>query len=95
MNNTENRSGFDIVSDVETAIVGLSALPRVIYTLIDYLKLDMEDWTKDDELNFCLKRHTVYDTLVLTQDMIYKTVEELNKIHYKKSPESTTTETTK
>lgn len=85
----ELKTGFDIMSEVEDAIIHLEELPDVIQLLIENLKLDERNITKDDEYDLINRRGMIYNVLTLVQRTIWETNDSISAITLKKAQTTT------
>jgi len=88
----ELKSGFEIMSEVEDITIHLNELPQVIQLLIENLKLDELEITKEDEYELIARRVMIYDVLTLVQRTLYEVNDDISAISLKKA--QTTTEST-
>lgn len=88
----EVKTGFEIMSEVEDIAIHLNELPNVIQLLVENLKLDERELTKEEEYDYIHRRYMVYDVLTLVQRTLWEVIDGIDNIKLKKA--QTTTEST-
>ena len=85
----ELKTGFEIMEEVADATIHLLELPDVITLLIENLKLDERNITKDDEYDLINRRGMIYNVLTLAQRTIWEVTDTIDNIKLKKAQTTT------
>ena len=92
---TELKSAFDVMDEVENAILELDELPRLLQLLIDNYHLDKREFTESEMYDLGIAGHTIYSVLYMVQNSLYDMSDKLNAISIKKDLDQEDTETAK
>lgn len=92
---TELKSAFDVMDEVENAILELDELPRLLQLLIDNYHLDNREFTKNEMYDLGIAGHTIYSVLYIVQRSLCDMSDKLNAISIRKDLDQEDTETAK
>lgn len=92
---TQLKSAFDVMEEVENAILEIDELPRLLQLLIDNYHLGNKEFTENEMYDLGIAGHTIYSVLYIVQRSLYDMSEKLNAISIKKDLDRENTETAK
>lgn len=69
---TELKSAFDVMEEVENAILEIDELPRLLQLLIDNYHLDKKELTKSEMYDLGIAGHTIYSVLLYCTEQLIR-----------------------
>ena len=95
---TNNRDMWDMYDDISEASINLYMIPDILIAVVEDLKIDERELTRDEELEIGRRRQLINSAIALTSRLIREHEETLEKIgdkYLKPEHTKTTEETTK